>query len=73
MHGRITKFHAQLGFGVIEADNGRKYRFERSDIKNAAAGLVGQNVDFILVSSRPREIFMMAGSPWAAFGAIGQI
>ena len=73
MHGRITKFHPHLGVGIIQADNGRKYRFGKSDIKNSVAGLVGQDVDFILISSRPREIFMMSGTPWTAFGGIGQI
>ena len=33
MHGRITKFSDEVGFGVIEADDGSKYRFAKTEIK----------------------------------------
>jgi cold shock CspA family protein len=72
MHGKITKFRSDMGVGVIEADNGRKYRFSHSQIRNGAPELIGQNVDFLLVASRPTDIIMMCGSPWTAFGGIGR-
>jgi cold shock CspA family protein len=72
MHGKITKFRSDMGVGVIEADNGRKYRFSHAPIRNGAPELIGQSVDFLLVASRPTDIIMMCGSPWTAFGGIGR-
>jgi hypothetical protein len=72
MHGRITKFRGDMGIGVIEADNGQKFRFARSQVRNAVAELVGQNVDFLLVARRPVDIIMMCGSPWTAFGGLAR-
>jgi cold shock CspA family protein len=72
MHGKITKFRSDMGVGVIEADNGRRYRFSHSQIRNGAPELIGQSVDFLVVSSRPTDIIMMQGSPWTAFGGIGR-
>ena len=57
---------------VIEADNGRRYRFARHQIKNQAEMLIGQDVDFVLEASRPTDIIMLSGSPWAAFGGLGE-
>jgi hypothetical protein len=70
MHGRITKFFNNLGVGIIEAENGRKYRFAKREILNSSDPLLGQTVDFTISSSRPTAIIMMAGSPWMAFGGI---
>jgi hypothetical protein len=67
MLGQITKYRADLGCGVIEAEDGRKFRFIRDAIVNPNAGLVGASVDFLVVGSRPAEIIMMTGSPWAVF------
>jgi hypothetical protein len=69
MHGQITKYRDDIDFGVIEAENGRKFRFVKSQIVNAGEGLVGHSVDFVLVASRPTEIIMMTGSPWTVFGS----
>ena len=70
MHGRITKFRHDMGIGVIVADNGLKFRFAGTQIRNATPELVGQSVDFMVRGSRPTDIIMMCGSPWTAFGAI---
>jgi hypothetical protein len=71
MLGKITKFRDDVGVGVIEAEDGRKYRFARSAIYNAAPKMVGLEVDFLVAASRPTEIIVMSGSPWTAFaGAI---
>jgi len=70
MYGEITKFHDDIGIGVIEAENGRSYRFTKSDIVSSARRLVGEGVDFIVDASRPRQIVMLSGSPWTAFGGI---
>lgn len=67
MYGQITKFRSDLGFGVISAENGRKYRFSKSAIVSAGDPLIGHGVDFELDASRPALIVMMAGTPWTAF------
>jgi len=71
VHGRITKFSNEVGFGVIEADDGSKYRFAKTEIKNLNGHLVGHTVDFLVAARRPKEIFLMTGSPWTAFGGNG--
>ncbi|MGD9785323.1 MAG: hypothetical protein AB7E80_06735 [Hyphomicrobiaceae bacterium] len=68
IQGEITKFRADIGVGVIRAENGRKYRFTPSDIVNVRPDLVGASVDFIAEASRPREIIVLKGSPFAVFG-----
>lgn len=71
MYGEIKKFRRDIGVGVIEAEDGRKYRFERSAILNRRDDLEGQEVHFDLASLKPQGIIVLAGSPWAAFGSIG--
>ncbi|HWV81569.1 MAG TPA: hypothetical protein VNZ50_09080 [Hyphomicrobiaceae bacterium] len=70
MLGQITKYRDDLGFGVIAADDGRRYRFARKQILSAAADLVGQEVDFLISANQPAEIIVVSGSPWTAFGGI---
>ena len=72
MHGQITKYRDDIGYGVIETGDGRRYRFSKHQIKNSAEALIGQDVDFVLVASRPTDIIMMTGSPWTAFGGLGE-
>jgi cold shock CspA family protein len=68
VHGRITKFSAKVGFGVIEAENGAKYRFAKDQVVNLNGKLVGHSVDFLVNARRPQDIFLMTGTPWTAFG-----
>lgn len=70
MHGQITKYRDDLGYGIIESDCGRRYRFAGHQIKNSADALVGECVDFVLVANRPADIILMTGSPWTAFGGL---
>lgn len=70
MYGRITKFSDKVGFGVIEAEDGSKYRFEKTEIKNLNGRLVGHTVDFMVAARRPKDIILMTGTPWTAFGSI---
>lgn len=69
MQGHIVKFHERLGYGVIHTEDGQRFRFSRNEIKNPNGKLVGYDVDFLLESRSPREIFLMQGSPWHAFGS----
>ena len=71
MHGRITKFSEEIGFGVIKAEDGGKYRFAKSEIKNLNGHIVGHTVDFLVAARRGKEIFLMTGTPWTAFGGTG--
>ena len=68
MHGQITKFSEQVGFGVIEAEDGSKYRFDKSAVMNLNGRLVGHTVDVVVAARRPKDIILMTGSPWTAFG-----
>lgn len=70
MQGEIVKFHERLGFGVIRAENGERFRFAKSQVKNPNGKLVGYTVDFLLDTRSPRDIFLMQGTPWTAFGGI---
>ncbi len=67
MQGQITKFHDTIGFGVIRALDGRKYRFSKSDIRNPNGRLVGLDVDFLVESRSPKDIILLHGSPWGVF------
>lgn len=71
MYGEITKFRRDLGVGVIKAEDGRKYRFERNSILNRRDDLEGLEVYFDPAALKAREVIVLAGSPWAAFGGIG--
>lgn len=72
MQGQITKFQESIGFGVISTDDGRKYRFSKSDIRNPNGRLLGLEVDFLVESHSPRDIILLHGSPWTVFGRTGQ-
>ena len=68
MEGSITKFRGDLGMGVIQAYDGRKYRFSSTDVWNGVGNLVGLEVDFVVESRKPRSIVVLHGSPWAVCG-----
>ena len=68
MHGQIFKFSEKVGFGVIEAEDGSKYRFDKSAVMNLNGRLIGHNVDFLVAARRPTDIILMTGSPWNVFG-----
>lgn len=71
MYGEIKSFHSSIGVGVIVAEDGSKYRFQRSAVLNRRDDLEGEEVHFEPQSFKAREIIVLAGSPWAAFGGIG--
>jgi len=68
MQGRITKYRADLGFGVIKMADGSRYRFAREQVRSSAEFLVGQEVDFVLRARQPTDIIITSGSTWLAFG-----
>src|SRR5450631_4313839 len=56
MHGQITRFSEEVGYGVIEADDGSKYRFAKSEVVNLNGHLIGHSVDFVVAARRPKHI-----------------
>ena len=67
MHGQITRFSEEVGYGVIEADDGSKYRFAKSEVVNLNGHLIGHSVDFVVAARRPKDIILMTGTPWSVF------
>ncbi len=53
MHGQITKFSEKVGFGVIEAEDGSKYRFDKSAVMNLNGRLIGHNEGRIAYQNTP--------------------
>ncbi len=72
MYGEITKFRSDLGIGVIKAEDGRKYRFEQSAIRNRDGNVEGVQVYFDTGLAKARDVIVLAGSPWVAFGGVRQ-
>ncbi len=70
MYGEIKKFRGDIGVGVIHAEDGRAYRFQSTEIRNRHDDLEGLEVHFQLGGLKARDIIVLAGSPWAAFGSI---
>jgi hypothetical protein len=70
MYGEIKKFRSDLGIGIIAAEDGRAYRFQRTEILNRRDDLEGKEVHFKLGDLKAREIIVLAGSPWMAFGGV---
>lgn len=68
MHGQIIKYDDRIGAGVIAAEDGRRFRFLRSQLLNARDTIVGREVDFVLAARHPVDIIVMSGTVWTAFG-----
>lgn len=71
MQGRIVKFHETLNVGVIKTEDGRKIRFEPSEIRNPNGRIVGYDVDFVQPGPgrKAKDIILLTGSPWEVFAA----
>ncbi len=67
MQGQIVKFHDDIDVGIIVAENGRKFRFKKSEVVNLNGKLVGHDVDFVADKTAPKDIILMTGSPWSVF------
>jgi hypothetical protein len=39
-------------------------------VRNLGGKLVGMEVDFLVESRQPHDIFLLSGSPWTAFGRL---
>jgi cold shock CspA family protein len=70
MYGEITKFRRDIGLGVIRAEDGRKYLFVGAEVRNRGLLAEGIEVHFEPGAVKARDIIVLAGSPWAAFGGV---
>lgn len=68
MYGHVTTYRRDLGVGIIAAEDGRKYRFQQGSLINLRPDLLGLEVDFELLGRTPKDIIVLAGSPFAVFG-----
>jgi cold shock CspA family protein len=71
MYGEIKKFRRDLGVGIICGEDGRRFRFESGEILNRFENLEGNEVHFEVGELKARNIIVLAGSPWTAFGSVG--
>ena len=69
MYGHVTTYRRDIGVGIIAAEDGCKYRFSRGSLINLRPDLVGVEVDFELSGRSPKDIIVLAGSPFAVFGS----
>ncbi len=69
LYGRVQSFRSDFGVGIIAADDGRKYRFQRRDLINAQTDLDGQPVHFAVAGLKPQSIIVLNGSPFAVFAS----
>lgn len=67
MQGQITKFREDIGYGVITADDGTRFRFAKAEVMNLNGKLVGHEVDFLLDARQPKEIILLTGTPFTVF------
>ena len=68
MYGHVTTYRRDLGVGIISAEDGRKYRFQQGSLINLRPDLLGLEVDFELSGRTPKDVIVLAGSPFAVFG-----
>lgn len=70
MYGRIISFSHDVRLGVIRSDD-RRYVFTSSDVYNLQEDIRGLEVSFEPGAIKARNIVLLAGSPWMAFGDCG--
>lgn len=68
MYGHVTTYRRDLGVGIISAEDGRKYRFQSGSLINLRPDMLGLEVDFELSGRTPKDVIVLAGSPFAVFG-----
>ena len=65
--GNDTYYVNSNSDGVIEAEDGARYRFAPTEVVNLNGKLVGHSVDFVINARRPKDIILMTGTPWSVF------
>jgi len=59
MRGDVIQYDEDLGLGFIEGGDGRRYAFEKSDLRRLAPLGKGTTVEFHAAGDRAREIFVV--------------
>lgn len=72
MRGEVLHFDDEQGFGFITGADGRRYAFERSDLRRMVPVVKGTTVEFQVDGASAREIFVVRGLPGAAPGRFGR-
>ncbi len=74
MRGDVIQYDEDLGLGFIQGGDGRRYAFEKSDLRRLAPLAKGTTVEFHALGDRAREIFVVrtaqrtAAAPPSQFG-----
>ncbi|MBE0691874.1 MAG: DUF805 domain-containing protein [Aquamicrobium sp.] len=74
MRGDVLQYDEDLGLGFIQGGDGRRYAFEKGDLRRLAPLAKGATVEFHAVGDRAREIFVVrttqrpAAAPPSQFG-----
>lgn len=63
MRGEILQYDEDLSLGFIGGSDGRRYAFEKSDLRRLAPLAKGTAVEFQAAADRAREIFVVRAAP----------
>jgi|GEM_PF-822654 hypothetical protein len=66
MKGKVLGYDAATGTGVINGDDGNRYKFSISDNKSPAPPKAGDEVDYVADAGAAKEIFIVAAAAAAA-------
>jgi hypothetical protein len=66
MKGKVLGYDAATGTGVINGDDGNRYKFSIADNKSPTAPKAGDEVDYIGDAGSAKEIFIVAAAAPAA-------
>jgi uncharacterized membrane protein YhaH (DUF805 family)/cold shock CspA family protein len=61
MRGEVFQYEEQQGFGFISGDDGKRYAFERKDLRRLVPIGKGTTVEFQVDAASAREIFVVHG------------
>lgn len=63
MKGKVLGYDPATGTGVINGDDGNRYKFSISDNKSPAPPKPGDEVDYVADAGTAKEIFVIAAAP----------
>jgi uncharacterized membrane protein YhaH (DUF805 family)/cold shock CspA family protein len=65
MRGEIVQYDDQQGFGFINGADGRRYAFERKDLRRLQSITKGTAVEFQVDAANARDVYVVHGLPTA--------
>jgi len=65
MRGEIVHYDDQQGFGFINGSDGRRYAFERKDLRRLQSITKGMTVEFQVDAASARDVYVVRGLPTA--------